>query len=291
MQSMTGYGRATLEIDSRSYTIEIKAINHKYSDISIKLPRTLIYMEEQIKKTILKNISRGKIDICVIYENYGEQEQNIIINNELAKKYINEYIKIASENGLDTKIPVSEIMKMPDVIKIKESVENQEQIEKELMKCLQEAISNFINMRKTEGQRIKEDLIIRIKNIEKNVEEISKNSTGLIEEYVVKLKERIQEILKTDVIDENRLATEIVIYADKCSIQEELTRLRSHINQFINLIQEENPIGKKMDFLIQEMNRETNTIGSKSGSLNITNLVINIKTELEDIREQVQNIQ
>lgn len=291
MQSMTGYGRAELEVNSRAYTIEIKAINHKYNDISIKLPRTLIYMEEEIKKTILKNISRGKIDIYVTYENYGEKEQNIIINDELARKYINEYIKIASENGLETKIPISEIMKMPDVIKLKESEENQEQIEKELIECLKEAISNFINMRKIEGQKIKEDLIIRIKNIEENVEKISQNCTGLIEEYVVKLKERIQEILTTNVIDENRLATEIVIYADKCSIQEELTRLKSHINQFINLVQEENPIGKKMDFLIQEMNRETNTIGSKSGSLNITNLVIDIKTELEDIREQIQNIQ
>lgn len=291
MKSMTGFGRARLEKNNRSYSVEIKSVNHKYNDISIKMPRNLSYLEDKLKKQIAINISRGKIDVLITFENYSGEGKEVNINKELIKKYIDEFKNIAKENNLTMDIPITEITKLPDVLTLRTQEIEESDIEKELLECLNEAISNFIKMREIEGKKIKEDLETRITKIEDKVEKISKYSTGLIDEYVVKLKDRIKEVLKTDIIDETRLATEVVIYADKCSIEEEITRLKSHVHQFRQMINEEKPIGKKIDFLIQEMNREINTTGSKSASLNITNLVIEIKTELEDIREQVQNVE
>lgn len=290
MKSMTGFGRARYEDNNRIYNIEIKSVNHRYNDITVKLPRSISYLEEKIKREISSKISRGKIDIFINFENNSAEGKNIRINKELAEIYIKELKEIASENGINENIPVTEISKFPDVLTI-ENIEDEDTIWKELLICLSDAISNFLQMRENEGNKIKEDLNTRIEKVLNKVCEISKYSTGLVNEYVVKLETRIKEILKTDVIDKERLAEEVVIYADKCSVEEEITRLNSHINQFKELINVDTPIGKKIDFLIQEMNRETNTIGSKSGSLLITNLVIDIKTELEDIREQIQNIE
>lgn len=291
MKSMTGFGRAKLEKNNRIYTIEIKSVNHKYSDITIKMPRTLTYLEDKIKKQIGLNISRGKIDVFITFENYSNEGKDIIINKDLVKKYLKEFNEIAEVNKLKMDISITEITKLPEVLTLKSMDENEDVIEKELLECLKQAIDSFVLMRKTEGSKIKEDLLRRIETVEENVQKISTYSTGLIEEYVVKLQERIKEILKIDIIDEARLAQEVVIYADKCSVEEEITRLKSHIHQFKKMVEEERPIGKKMDFLIQEMNREINTTGSKSGSLDITNLVIETKTEIEDIREQIQNVE
>ena len=291
MKSMTGYGRAKYEINGRIYTIEIKSVNHKYNDITIKMPRLLSYLEEKIKKEVMKNISRGKIDIFISFEDYSDEGKTIVVNKELAKKYVKEFKEIAEENNLSSNIAVTEITKLPDVLTLKTENDNEEVIEKEVLEGLNQALSNFVQMRKEEGNKIKEDLNNRILKIEEKVEKISEYSTGLVEEYIVKLENRINEILKTDVVDKSRLAQEVVIYADKCSIEEEMTRLKSHIHQFKQMLNEEKQIGKKIDFLLQEMNREINTTGSKSGSLAITNLVIDVKTELEDIREQVQNIE
>ncbi len=291
MKSMTGFGRAKLEKNNRIYQIEMKSVNHKYSDITIKLPRTLSYLEENIKKEVSSNIARGKIDLFVSFENYSEEGKEIIINQELVKEYMKQFTALAEQNNLSLNIPVTEITKLPEVLTLKETEEAEDIIKQELLECLQEAIIQFNNMREQEGNKIKEDLLKRIQKIEEKVEKISQYSTRLVEEYVVKLEQRIKELLKTDVVDEARLAMEVVLYADKCSVEEEVTRLRSHILQFKNMLEETKPVGKKIDFLLQEMNRETNTIGSKSGSLDITNLVINIKTELEDIREQIQNIE
>ena len=291
MKSMTGFGRSKLEENSREYIVEIKSVNHKYSDISIKLPRNIMCFEEKIKKIISNNISRGKVDVFVTFNNYSDEGKDVIINKELAKNYINQLKELANENGLDDKIRVTEITKMPDVLQLKIEDDESDVIWQELEKCVNQAVANFIEMREIEGERIKQDLSVRINNIEELVNSIFSNTTGLIEEYVVKLRERVKEILQTDVVDEARLAQEIVIYADKCSVEEELTRLRSHIAQFRSLLESKEPVGKKIDFLIQEMNRETNTIASKSVKLEITNLAIEIKTAMEDIREQIQNIE
>ena len=291
MNSMTGFGRAKLEKETREYLVEIRSVNHKYADITIKTPRNLLYLEDKIRKAVLNRISRGKIEIYVNYANYGLEGKNIIINKELAKKYIEELSLLAEENNISSGLRATEISKMPDVLNVQVEDDASELIWNELSECLENALDNFVEMRKLEGEKIKQDLENRLQIIAKNVDEISNYSTGLVEEYVVKLEERIKEILKVDVVDQTRLAQEIVIYSDKFSTEEELTRLKSHISQFAKLMSLEGPCGKKIDFLVQEMNRETNTIGSKAGKLEITNLVIELKAVLEDIREQIQNIE
>lgn len=290
MKSMTGFGRARLERENRTYNIEIKSVNHRYNDITVKMPKGISYLEEKVKKEISSKISRGKVDVYITFDNNSSEGKNIKINKEIASIYIKELKTLAQENDIKEDISVTEIFKFPDVLSI-ENIEDEELIWSELYTCLDNAITSLMEMRKREGNKIKEDLEKRIEKISEKVNEISTYSTRLVEEYVVKLETRIKEILNTDVVDKDRLAQEIVIYADKCSVEEEITRLKSHMIQFKELINMDTPIGKKIDFLIQEMNRETNTIGSKSGNLLITNLVIDIKTELEDIREQVQNIE
>ena len=291
IRSMTGYGKGSLNIEGREYQIEIKSVNHRYLDINIKMPRTLSYLEEIVKKEISEKIKRGKIDVFVTFENNSQEGRNIKINKELAKIYINQLKELAQEENISSNIEVIDIAKFPEILTIKIDEED-EKIKNEIIQATKEATDKIIEMKSIEGQKIEQDLSVRIEKIENKIEEISKKSTGLIEEYVVKLEKRIKEILQTEEIDKTRLAQEVVIYADKCSIEEEITRLRSHIYQFKNLIADNNEtIGKKLDFIIQEMNRETNTIGSKANNLEITNGVIDIKTELEDIREQIQNIE
>ena len=291
MKSMTGFGRANLEKNGRNYIVEIKTVNNKYNDITVKLPRSISFMEEEIRKFTAKKIQRGKVDITLNLYDYTDKIKKIILNKELAKDYINQLKEIAEENNLSQEINVVDVAKLPDICNIIQS-DDMEEIQKEIMECLDKAITNLLQMRIAEGKNIKQDLKTRIKRVEQIIEQISSESTGLIEEYVVKLRKRVTELLSAEQIDENRIAQETVIYADKISIEEELTRLRSHTKQFNELIEEDNvPIGKKLDFIIQEMNRETNTIGSKSGSNSITKLVIDMKVELEDIREQIQNIE
>ena len=291
IRSMTGYGKGSLNLEGREYQIEIKSVNHRYLDINIKMPRTLSYLEETVKKQISEKIKRGKIDVFITFENNSQEGRNIKINKELAKIYINQLKELAQEENIASNIEVIDIAKFPDILTIKTDEED-EKIKNEIIQATKEATDKIVEMKSIEGQKIAQDLLARIEKIENKIEEISKKSTGLIEEYVVKLEKRIKEILKTEEVDKTRLAQEVVIYADKCSVEEEITRLKSHIYQFKNLIADNNEtIGKKLDFIIQEMNRETNTIGSKANNLEITNGVIDIKTELEDIREQIQNIE
>lgn len=289
IRSMTGYGRGKYSIDGREYTIEVKAVNNRYCDISVKLPRSISYLEEKIKQEVSNVVSRGKVDVFVTFYNNSTKGKKITFNNELASIYIDELRKMANENNINQEIQVTEISKFPDVLTI-ENEEDEELIWNELQNPLKEALDGFIAMKQAEGEKLYEDISRRIEKINGIVEIISENSTRLIKEYIVKLEERIKELMDTENIDENRLAMETVIYADKSSVEEEITRLKSHISQFKKMLNEK-VSGKKIDFLIQEMNRETNTIGSKSASIDITNMVIDIKTEIEDIREQVQNIE
>ena len=292
IRSMTGYGKQSLNVDGREYQIEIKSVNHRYLDINIKIPKTLSYLEETVKKEISEKIKRGKVDVFITYENNSKEGKNITINKELAKLYIEQLKELAEEEKISSNIEVMEIAKFPDILTIKADEED-EKIKQEIIQVTTEATNKIVEMKAIEGEKIAQDLLQRISKIENKIMEISSKSTVLIEEYVVKLEKRIQEILKTEEIDKSRIAQEVVIYADKCSIQEEITRLKSHIYQFRNLItnNQNETIGKKLDFIIQEMNRETNTIGSKANNLEITNGVIDIKTEIEDIREQIQNIE
>jgi len=291
LRSMTGFGRYKTEINSREYSVELKSVNNRYSDISIKIPKSISFLEEKVKQKIVNSISRGKVEVFITFNNYSEKGKNIKINLELAKKYINEINTLSQETNISPNINVQEVLKLPDVLNVTLEHEDEQLIWSELENVLDSAINNFIEMREKEGQKIKQDLEDRLLLIEDKINNIKANSAGLVDEYIVKLKKRINEILKDNVVDEVRLAQEVVIYSDKTSIEEELTRLESHISQIKSFLLSDIPTGKKIDFLIQEMNRETNTIGSKANNLNITNYVIDIKTELENIREQIQNIE
>ncbi|MFR1647992.1 MAG: YicC/YloC family endoribonuclease [Clostridia bacterium] len=290
MKSMTGFGRASLESNGKNYIIEIKTVNNKYSDITVKSPKRLSFMEDKIRKQIANRITRGKVEVSVSFFDFSNKSKNVVLNKEIAKEYIKQLREIADENNLSENISVVEIAKLPDILNSIDS-DNDEEIASEALQCLNMALDSLIEMRKTEGENIKQDLLVRIERVQNLVDKIAENSKGIVEEYVSKLEKRVKEILKTDVVDENRIAQEAVIYADKTSIEEELTRLNSHIVQFKELVNSDGPVGKKLDFMIQEMNRETNTIGSKAGSGEITKAVIDLKVELEDIREQIQNIE
>lgn len=290
MKSMTGFGRASLESNGKNYIIEIKTVNNKYSDITVKSPKRLSFMEDKIRKQIANRITRGKVEVSVSFFDFSNKSKNVVLNKEIAKEYIKQLREIADENNLSENISIVEIAKLPDILNSIDS-DNDEEIASEALQCLNMALDSLIEMRKTEGENIKQDLLVRIERVQNLVDKIAENSKGIVEEHVSKLEKRVKEILKTDVVDENRIAQEAVIYADKTSIEEELTRLNSHIVQFKELINSDGPVGKKLDFMIQEMNRETNTIGSKAGSGEITKAVIDLKVELEDIREQIQNIE
>ena len=290
IKSMTGYGKSNMSKNLREYQVEIKSVNHRYLDVSIKMPRSLSYLEEEIKKAVSAKLTRGKVDVFITFNNNSLEGRDIKINTEIARMYIKELRDLAESEGIVADIPVTEISKLPDVLTIQNN-QDDETIKNELLEVTNQAIENLVGMRKIEGEKIAQDLFTRIQDMDGKVKKISSLSTGLIEDYVVKLNTRIKELLQDQEIDEARLAQEVVIYADKCSIEEEVTRLNSHIYQFRELLNSNEAVGKKLDFMIQEMNRETNTIGSKANNLEITNEVINMKTQLENIREQVQNIE
>lgn len=292
IRSMTGFGRGSYTNTEREYTVEIKAVNHRYADINIRLPYVLSFLEDKIKKKILEKIERGKIDVSITFANNSNLGKKITINQSLAKAYIEELKKLETENDIINDITVMKIARLPDVLNISQD-DNSDVLWEELSNALEEAIANLVETREIEGRKLSEDMLKRLDLINENILNISQYSTGLIDQYVVKLKDRIKEMLQTDIVDEARISQEVVLYADKTSIEEEITRLKSHIVQFKELLQSESikKAGKRLDFIIQEMNREVNTIGSKSNCLEITNLVIELKTELEDVREQVQNIE
>ena len=290
IKSMTGFGRGKYENEGRTYTVEIKSVNHKYSDINVRLPRFLNNVEDKIRKRVAEVISRGKIDIYVSFENYSNKGTTIRINKDLAKEYIKELKALADEAELKFDLNVIDVSKFPEILKL-EDEDNDELIGEEVMIALDDALEKFVDMRGIEGQKLVQDIEKRIYIIQEKVNEVANFSSTLVEEYMARLQTRVNELLAPGVVDEARLMQEIVIFSDKSSIEEELTRLKSHISQFLELIKQASPIGKKIDFLIQEINREVNTIGSKANSLDITNKVIEIKTEVENIREQIQNIE
>ena len=290
IKSMTGFAKSNLIENLREYQIEIKSVNHRYLDISVRVPKQLTFLEDLIKKEISARIKRGKIEVSITFQDNNQDTKKLLLNKEIAKNYITQLKELAEETNTEANIQITEIVKLPDVLSVLIE-QDDDKIKQDVIKITDQAVDKLIEMRTFEGNKIAEDLKLRIHRINEKIEQISAISTGLIEEYVVKLEKRIKEILKTEEVDKNRIAQEVVIYADKCSIEEEITRLKSHSMQFEKLLYENEAVGKKLDFLIQEMNRETNTIGSKANSLEIVNNVVDIKTELENIREQIQNIE
>ena len=290
IKSMTGYGQGKYSGDCRAYTVEIKTINHRYNDLTIKLPRYLNFLEDSIRKYISSNISRGKIEVYISLKNTSDKGRNIKIDKYLAGVYISELRSVAEEYGIPDDVTTTTLTRMPDMFVV-ENESSEELYWGELKNALEDAINNINNARVIEGERLASDILNRLNKISDYVMIVEENSGKLLEEYKNKLTNRITELNANNIVDENRLGVEIVLFADKSSICEEVTRLKSHIESFKEMLKVDGPIGKKIDFLIQEMNRETNTIGSKANSIGVTKYVIEMKNELENIREQIQNIE
>ena len=290
--SMTGFGRGEYKNDNYHFIVECRTINHKYADINIRLPRKISFLEDKIRSVVKDYVKRGRVDLYIKLDLIGSEDVNLKFDEKLATQYVNILKNIKSTFELQDDITVMNIAKFPDVIKSEEKEEDEDLLWSMLKEALQDALLRLKDMRSEEGIKLANDIDMRCDLLNNYIEEIEKYSYNVVNDYKERLKNRITEILDDpSLVDETRLAQEVAIYADKCSITEEIVRFRSHINQLKNAIHKNESIGRKIDFLIQEMNRETNTIGSKSSDLNITNLVVEVKSELEKIREQIQNIE
>lgn len=290
--SMTGFGRGEYKNDNYHFIVECRTINHKYVDINVRLPRKISFLEDKIRNIVKDYVKRGRVDLYIKLDLIGSEDVNLRFDEKLASQYVNILNNIKSTFDLNDDITVMNIAKFPDIIKCEEKEEDADLLWEMLKLALEESLKNLKEMRCEEGIKLSNDIDTRCDLLKDYIEDIEKYSYNVVNEYKEKLNSRIAEILENpSLVDENRLAQEVAIYADKCSITEEIVRFKSHITQLKKAIHKDESIGRKIDFLIQEMNRETNTIGSKSSDLNITNLVVEIKSELEKIREQIQNIE
>lgn len=290
--SMTGFGRGEYKDDNYQFLVECKTINHKYADINIRLPRKLSFLEDKARILVKDYIKRGRVDLYIKLDLLGSEDVNLKFDEELATQYVSILKQIKDKFDLVDDISVMNIAKFPDVIKTEEKEDDEDKLWLMLKVALENALLKLKEMRSEEGKKLAEDIQNRCDLLKNYIEDIEKYSYNVVIDYKEKLKNRISDMLEDpSIIDESRLAQEVAIYADKSSITEEIVRFKSHIEQLKNTVVKNESIGRKIDFLIQEMNRETNTIGSKSSDLNITNLVVEVKSELEKIREQIQNIE
>jgi len=291
IKSMTAYGRGEVEENNRKFVIELKSVNNRYLDVNIRLPKHLLALEDDIRKYISSKISRGKVDVFISQEKFGDNDIKISLDEQVAQYYYNIFMQLKEKFNLSEEIGLSLFTKFSDIIIVEKNEEDYESVWKTIKKALDQALSVFIDMRIREGLKLKQDILEKCNIISQKVTEIEHRSPMVVEEYREKIRERISEFLKDVEVDEARLLNEVAFFADKVNINEEIIRLKSHIEQLKNTLESEEAVGRKLDFLLQEMNRETNTIGSKANDLIISNLVIDIKSELEKIREQVQNIE
>jgi uncharacterized protein (TIGR00255 family) len=291
IKSMTGFGHGEYSQDDREFTVEIKTVNHRYSDVFIKMPRQICFLEDRVRAMVSKAISRGKIDVYITYYNYCEGSRLVSYDESLAKAYISAVEALRDTFGLKDDICVSLISKYPDVLKVEQPEEDGEVLWEALKIAVENALASLVEMRQNEGEELKKVLLERVEYIEELIGGISRRAPEVPKEYKLKLEARIKDLIDQQTIDENRLLTEVAIFADRASIDEELVRLTSHMGQMRDILGSDQPVGRKLDFLVQEMNREINTIGSKANDLDITKAVLEIKSEIEKIREQIQNIE
>lgn len=291
IRSMTGFGRAQNTVDGVTVTVEIKSVNHRYFDFSCRVPRNYGFLEEKLKGFVQSRVTRGKIECYVQIEAQEVEECIVKVNHSLAKGYIDALNEIGEVYGLENDINVSAVARNHDIFSIHKSDAEEEVIWKAVSTVASDAIDSFVAMREREGEKLKADILSRCDLILENVAFIEERSPQTVIEYNSKLLERMQSVLSDVQVDEQRLLTEAAIYADKIAVAEETVRLRSHIDQMHEFMESEVAIGRKMDFLVQEFNREANTIGSKAQDVEIARRVIDIKAEIEKIREQVQNIE
>ncbi len=291
IKSMTGFGRAMFDDEKRSFLVEMRAVNHRYLDMNIRMPKSLMPLEDRVRKLISRYISRGKIDVFITYRNYAREDTAVRSNHNLAKGYMDILRSLGDEFSLKDDISVSLLARFPDVVFTEEKEENIDEIWNLLEKAVEGASIKLLEMKTVEGESLKTDMLSKAAEIARMVEIVREKDRKVIPLYKERLEKRIGELLDTVPVDESRLALEIALYTDKSSIDEEITRLLSHMEQLEKFLDEKEPVGRKLDFLAQEMNREANTMASKSVDIEITNIVLLIKNEIEKIREQMQNIE
>ena len=291
IKSMTGFGRCEIEEHNRKVTVEMKSVNHRYLDTNIKMPKKLNFFETSIRNLLKNYIQRGKIDIFISYEDFSENNICIKYNKEVAREYMNYLNQMAQDFSLENDIRISALSRYPEVFSMEEQTQDEEEIWKTLEKAIKGAAEGFVETRIVEGEHLKEDLVGKLNTMLEHVDFISDKAPIIIAEYKNKLEEKVKELLGDTKVDENRLLTEVTIFADKVCVDEEIVRLKSHIETTRNTLIEGGSIGRKLDFIAQEMNREANTILSKASDLEISNRAIELKTEIEKVREQIQNIE
>ena len=292
IKSMTGYGRARMELNKRDITVEVRSVNNRYLDCTVKMPRMYIFAEDAIKSRVQKAISRGKVDVFISVDASAADVAKVTVNQELAASYAAAMNELAGVCGLqDYRVSPETLSRFPDVLTVTKADEDLETVSADLCAVLDEALAAYNAMRATEGAKLAEDIANRLTSIENYTSQVEARSPETVAEYRAKLTARMQEVLQSTTIDAQRILTEAAIYADKVAVDEETVRLRSHVAQLRAMLQSDEPMGRKMDFLIQEVNRESNTIGSKCNDVAIAQVVVGLKGEVEKMREQVQNIE
>lgn len=291
VKSMTGYGRGENTVNGYTITVELRSVNNRYLDCNVRIPRLYLFAEEAIKSRVQNSISRGKVDVFVTLENTGEQKLNVSLNKPVADGYYTALKELASTYGLADDISVSLLSRFPEVLVAEKAEDDVEQMAKDICSVLDRALADFDQMRTREGARLKEDILSRALTIEEKVSLVERRSPETVSEYRARLETRMNEVLANTQLDPARILTEAAIFADKVAVDEETVRLRSHIAQLREMLEKGGAVGRKLDFLIQEFNREANTIGSKCSDIEIARHVVDVKAEIEKIREQIQNLE
>ena len=291
VRSMTGFGRAKNQINGFDVTVEIKSVNHRYFEFSLRIPRSYNFFEEKIKNFLSQKISRGKVEVSILIDDLNQNSTVVEINREYADAYIKALGDLSKQYKIKNDLKVSTLALNGEMFKVRRVAVEDEVIESAIMPVLEEAVENFIAMRSVEGERLLKDVTSRTENILSKVEFVEARSPETVTAYKEKITQKIKEMLSDNTVDEQRVLTEVAIFADKVAVAEETVRLRSHIKQFNSLLLSDEAVGRKLDFIVQEMNREANTIGSKAQDIEIAHTVVDIKSEIEKIREQIQNME
>ena len=291
ISSMTGFGRFEGQVNGRTITLEIKSVNHRYTEFSCRTTKGYSFLEEKLKSYITSKVSRGKIDMFVSITEPENTPTEVVVNNNLAQGYINALKEIETTLGIKNEVTVTDITRFPDVLTVHKAPEDEDKVLSDVLVAVDSALDSFLSMRRAEGERLKADVLMRAENIIGYVEQVEARSPQTVAEYQQRLQDKIEEFLKSKDYDQQRVITEVAIYADKVAVDEETVRLRSHFEQLKTYLEKDEPIGRSLDFLVQEMNREANTIGSKVRDAEIAQIVVKIKNEIEKIREQIQNIE
>ena len=291
IKSMTGFGRCELSNEKRKITVELKSVNHRYLDVNIRMPKKLNFFESAIRTLLKEYMQRGKVDMFISYEDYSEQTLAVKYNATIAQEYLSYLQQIADKFNVENDIRVSSLSRYPEVLTMEEQSADEDELWSDLSQAIREACTQFVATRTTEGEHLKQDLVEKLHHMRDNVDKVEQRAPQIIAEYRSKLMEKVNELLGDTQIDEARLSTEIVLFADKICTDEETVRLKSHITSMLNALERSEGIGRKLDFIAQEMNREANTILSKSNDLETSDIAIELKTEIEKVREQIQNIE